>query len=112
MTSALFPIQKVKMVTRSMSCFFPNFLFCREIGSMKAEQTSGKETIRNDRIFVVPEVKGLYPDYESLEDIQQEKLKEIENFFIYYNSIKQKVFTPLGILSPKETIKIIKHQQS
>jgi len=89
-----------------------SMLECRVIGSMKAHQTSGKETIRNDRIFVIPEVKGLHPDYESLEDIQQEKLKEIENFFIYYNSIQQKIFTPLGILSPKETIKIIKHQQS
>jgi inorganic pyrophosphatase len=85
---------------------------CRIIGSMKAEQTSGKETIRNDRIFVTPDIKGSYPVYESLEDIQKEKLKEIENFFIYYNAMQDKVFKPLGILTAKETKAIIKHHQS
>ena len=81
---------------------------CRIIGSMKAEQTEGKETIRNDRIFVTPEIKGFYPVYKSLKDIQKEKLKEIENFFIYYNSMQDKIFKPLGILTPKETMRIIK----
>lgn len=81
---------------------------CKVMGSMKAEQTEGKETIRNDRIFVTPDIKGFYPVYESLKDIQKEKLKEIENFFIYYNSMQDKIFKPLGILTPKETMRIIK----
>ena len=80
---------------------------CKVIGSMKAEQTEGKETIRNDRIFVTPDIKGFYPVYGSLKDIQKEKLKEIEKFFIYYNSMQDKIFKPLGILTPKETMKII-----
>ena len=67
---------------------------CRVIGSMKAGQTNGKETIRNDRIFVIPDLKGLYPVHESLKDIQKEKLKEIESFFIYYNLHDWKIFTP------------------
>jgi len=70
---------------------------CRVIGSMKAEQTEGKETIRNDRIFVTPDIKGL---------------KEIENFFIYYNSMQDKIFKPLGILTAKATMKIIEQHQS
>jgi inorganic pyrophosphatase len=81
---------------------------CKVIGSMKAEQTEGKETIRNDRIFVTPDIKGFYPVYGSLKDIQKEKLKEIESFFIYYNSMQDKIFKPLGILTPKETMRIIK----
>ena len=85
---------------------------CKVIGSMKAEQSEGKETIRNDRIFVTPDLKGFYPVYESLKDIQKEKLKEIESFFIYYNSMQDKIFKPLGILTAKETMKIIKHQRS
>ena len=85
---------------------------CRVMGSMKAEQTEGKETIRNDRIFVTPDIKGFYPVYESLKDIQKEKLKEIESFFIYYNSMQDKIFKPLGILSAKETMKIIEKHQS
>ena len=85
---------------------------CNVIGSMKAEQTEGKKTIRNDRIFVTPAINGLSPVYESLEDVQQEKMKEIENFFVYYNMTEDKIFKPLGILSAKETLKIIKHQKS
>ena len=85
---------------------------CRVIGSMKAEQTEGKETIRNDRIFVTPDIKGFYPVYKSLKDIQKEKLKEIEKFFVYYNSMQDKVFKPLGILTAKQTMKIIQQHQS
>ena len=85
---------------------------CKVIGSMKAEQTSGKETIRNDRIFVTPDIKGFFSVYESLKDIQKEKLKEIESFFIYYNAMQDKIFKPLGILSAKQTMRIIKKHQS
>jgi inorganic pyrophosphatase len=85
---------------------------CKVIGSMKAEQTDGTETIRNDRIFVYPDLKGFYPVYNSMEDIQDEKLKEIEGFFIYYNAMQKKTFKPLGILDAKETLKSIKQQRS
>ncbi len=72
---------------------------CNVIGSIKAEQTEGKKT------------KGLYPDYKSLEDIQKEKMKEIKNFFIYYNLMENKTFSPIEILTAKETWKIIKQQR-
>ncbi len=85
---------------------------CKVMGSMKAEQSEDGETIRNDRIFVYPELKGFYPVYDSMKDIQKEKLKEIENFFIYYNAMQKKTFRPLGILGAKETLKLIKQQRS
>lgn len=85
---------------------------CKVMGSMQAEQTDNKKPIRNDRIFAYPKLKGFYPVYDSMEDIQQDKLKEIESFFIYYNAMQGKTFKPLGILGPKETLKIIKQQRS
>jgi len=85
---------------------------CKIIGSIKAEQSDEKEMIRNDRIFVSPDIKGFYPVYESMNDVQEEKLKEIENFFVYYNAIQMKTFRPLGILDAKETLKLIKKQRS
>jgi inorganic pyrophosphatase len=85
---------------------------CRIIGSLKAEQSDKKETIRNDRIFAYPDINGFYPVYNSMDDIQQEKLKEIENFFVYYNAMQEKTFKPLGILDAKETLKLIKKQRS
>ena len=89
-----------------------SMLECRIMGSMKAEQTDHEKTIRNDRIFAYPDLKGFYPVYDEMEDIQKEKLKEIENFFIYYNAIQKKTFKPLGILNAKETLKIIKQQSA
>jgi len=68
--------------------------------------------MRNDRIFVVPDINGLYPVYKSLKDIQKEKLKEIESFFIYYNAMQDKIFKPLGTLNAKQTMSIIKRHQS
>lgn len=85
---------------------------CRVIGAMKAGQTDKKTTIRNDRIFVCPDLKGFYPVYNSMRDIQKEKLKEIESFFIYYNAMQNKTFKPLGTLSAKETLKLIQQQRS
>ncbi len=85
---------------------------CRIIGSLKAEQSDKKETIRNDRIFAYPDINGFYPVYNSMDDIRQEKLKEIENFFVYYNAMQEKTFKPLGILDAKETLKLIKKQRS
>ena len=85
---------------------------CNVIGALKAEQTEENKAVRNDRIFVKPGIKGLYPDYGSLEDIQKEKMKEIENFFIYYNLMEGKTFKPLGILTANETWKLIKKQRS
>ena len=61
---------------------------------------------------MTPDIKGFYPVYESLKDIQKEKLKEIEKFFIYYNAMQDKVFKPLGILNPKATMKIIEQHRS
>jgi len=46
-----------------------------------------------------------------LEDIQKEKMKEIKNFFIYYNLMENKTFSPIEILTAKETWKIIKQQR-
>jgi inorganic pyrophosphatase len=87
---------------------------CKILGALKAEQskeeTKKQKMIRNDRIIVVPEIAGLVSPYKVFEDIPSEKIKEIENFFIYYNAIQDKIFKPLGILTAKETKEIIKQQ--
>jgi inorganic pyrophosphatase len=100
------------LILSEFSFLHGSMIECKILGSMKAEQTDSKETIRNDRIFVYPDLKGFYPVYNSMEDIQEEKLKEIESFFIYYNALQNKTFKPLGILNAKETMKLIKKQRS
>ena len=81
---------------------------CEIIGAIKAKQTSDGETVRNDRIMGVP-VMIMKKDKEmALEDFSKDKIRELENFFIYYNKMEEKEFKPLGILSAEETWKIVK----
>jgi inorganic pyrophosphatase len=81
---------------------------CIIIGAIKAKQSSQEETVRNDRIIAVPAMTAEKEKESELEDISKIKIKEIENFFIYYNKMENKEFKPLGILDAKETWKLIK----
>jgi inorganic pyrophosphatase len=83
---------------------------CEIIGAIKAKQTSENETMRNDRIMAVPALIIRKYEQVTLEDFSKQKIKEIEDFFIYYNKAQKKEFKPLGILSAKETWNVIKEQ--
>jgi len=83
---------------------------CEIIGAIKAKQTSDEETVRNDRIIVMPALTIKKEKEVALEDLSKQKIQEIENFFVYYNKMEQKEFKPLGLLSAKETWKTIKEQ--
>src|ERR1043165_8808322 len=79
------------LVFSEYSFLHKTVLPCRILGAIKAEQskdeTKKQKLIRNDRILVTPEVPGLVSPYKTCEDISPEKLKEIEDFFVYYNAI-------------------------
>jgi inorganic pyrophosphatase len=83
---------------------------CEIIGAIKAKQISDEESVRNDRIIVVPTLLIEKDGEVELEDFSKHKIKEIENFFVYYNRMEKKEFRPLGILSAKETWKMIKEE--
>lgn len=52
---------------------------------MEAEQTENGKTERNDRLIAVPDQSRDYSDVNSLDDLNSNMLKEIEQFFITYN---------------------------
>jgi inorganic pyrophosphatase len=83
---------------------------CTIIGAIKAVQLSGEESVRNDRIIVVPKLVIEKDREPELQDFSKQKIKEIENFFIYYNKMEKKEFKPLGILTAKETWKMINEE--
>jgi inorganic pyrophosphatase len=93
----------------SEDSFLPgSMLECEVIGAIKARQTSDEETMRNDRIIAVPKMTIEKDKEVALEDFSKQKIREIEDFFIYYNKMENKEFKPLGILNAKEAWKIIK----
>lgn len=81
---------------------------CRLIGVMEAEQTEDGETERNDRLIAVADHSRDYSDVKSLDDLNSNMLKEIEQFFITYNKEKGKKFKVLRMRGPGQALKLVK----
>jgi inorganic pyrophosphatase len=78
----------------------PAFAGCvvpaRLIGVFEAEQTEGGKTVRNDRLVAVVETPYNAAEYRSLEEVNEQRLDEIEHFFIAYNHAEGREFKPLA----------------
>ena len=75
---------------------------------MEAEQTEDGETERNDRLIAVADHSRDYSDVKSLDDLNSNMLKEIEQFFITYNKEKGKKFKVLRMRGPGQALKLVK----
>lgn len=82
----------------------PAFVGClvpsRLIGVIEADQTEGGETTRNDRLIAVAANSRNHRDIQSLKQINDNLVHEIEHFFISYNTAKGKEFAPRGRFGP------------
>jgi inorganic pyrophosphatase len=79
----------------------PAFTGClvpaRLIGVIRANQTERDgDTMRNDRLIAVAANSHDHGEIESLSQLNDNLLDEIEHFFVSYNQIKGKAFTPRG----------------
>ncbi len=105
----------VDILVISDLCSFSGCLMkCRLIGGFKAEQSdkeNKKKMIRNDRFFGIPCQSLLYKDINSIDDLPDKVIKEIENFFINYNKMQEKQFKVLAKLNVRAAMKIIKEKQ-
>jgi inorganic pyrophosphatase len=92
--------------------YLPVFTGCvvpsRLIGVIEAEQTEDKKTVRNDRLIAVAANSRDYSEVNSLKDLNDNMLDEIEKFFINYNEEKGKKFKVLGRKGPKQALKLLK----
>ena len=68
----------------------------RLIGVIEAEQTENGKTTRNDRLIAVVETPYNPAEYESLDEVNDRRLEEIEAFFIAYNQAEGRQFKPIG----------------
>lgn len=74
----------------------------RLIGAIEAEQDNGDgEVVRNDRLIAVARKSHQYADAKSLDDLPTNFVLEIEHFFVSYNEIKGRCFTPIGRVGPR-----------
>lgn len=79
----------------------------RLIGAIEAEQTEKGETTRNDRLIAVAVDSRNHGDVRSLDQINDNLIHEIEHFFISYNTIKGKEFSPIGRAGPEQARRLV-----
>ena len=89
---------------------FPGTLIeCKVLGVIEArqEEKGGKE-VRNDRVIAAALGSRSYSNINSINDLSKYFTEELSHFFITYNGIKNKKFTPLAHSGPKKAIALIK----
>ena len=90
----------------------PTFTGCvvptRLLGVIEAEQTEDGKKERNDRLIAVAANSRDFSDFQSLDDLNDNMLKEIEQFFVNYNKERGKKFKVLGRKGPKQAWKLLK----
>jgi inorganic pyrophosphatase len=79
----------------------------RLVGVLEIEQADKGEKYRNDRLIAVAENAHDYRDLRSLKDINENLLKEIEQFFAANSKSKGKEFKLLGARGPKRAHRIV-----
>jgi inorganic pyrophosphatase len=79
----------------------------RLIGVIEAEQTDKTGTVRNDRLVAVAQEAHDYRDLQSLKDMNDNLLEEIEHFFIAYNEVRGKRFKLLDHRGPTRARKVL-----
>jgi len=79
----------------------------RLIGVIEAEQTEDGKTERNDRLIAVAENSHTRREVQSLDQINDNLIEEVEHFFVSYNTIKGKGFKPLGRFGPERAAQLI-----
>jgi len=80
---------------------FPGCLVTvRLVGVIQVEQTEHGTTFRNDRLIGAIETPVNRPAIQTLDDLRSDRLDEIEYFFMTYNHLEGRHFTPRGRHGP------------
>jgi len=83
----------------------------RLLGVIEAEQSENGKTERNDRLIAVAAKSQTHAEIKSLSDLSPTLLKEIEQFFIFYNRERGKNFRPLARHGPKRAERLVREQK-
>jgi inorganic pyrophosphatase len=88
---------------------FPGCLVsARLIGVIEAEQTQDGKTFRNDRMLAVAAASRLYAAVHELGDLPPTLVDEVEQFFINYNLMRDRVFKPIARRGSKQAMALLR----
>jgi inorganic pyrophosphatase len=85
-------------------CIVPS----RLIGVIEAEQTEDGKTERNDRLLAVAVNSAAHRSIETLSDLSQDLVAQIEHFFVSYNEMKGKRFRVKGQAGNNRAFTLVK----
>src|SRR5882672_7644206 len=74
---------------------------CRLVGVLLAQQKEKTKDVRNDRIVAIAEASVLYSEVKQLGDPSPVLLKQIDDFFVNYQRVRDIEVTPLGHGGPE-----------
>ena len=84
-------------------------LSCRIIGVIEGEQgEKKKKKIRNDRIVAVEQDAHSWADIKTIDDLDKEFCRELEEFFVNYHTLSGEQYKVLGIKGPGQALKLVK----
>jgi inorganic pyrophosphatase len=81
---------------------------CRLLGVIEGEQTHNGKTERNDRLIAVAEQCYDFDGEQSVKDLNQNLLKELEHFFVSYHDLDDTEYKLIGCRGPNKAEKLIK----
>jgi inorganic pyrophosphatase len=82
---------------------FPGCLLkCRLIGIIEGEQGKKKDKERNDRIVAIEQANHSYAHVEHIDDLGEEFVKELEQFFVNYHELTGKEYRIVDVRGPGE----------
>ena len=88
---------------------FPGCLVqTRIIGVLEAEQTENDSTFRNDRLIGVHVNSANYGSHSNWKELPRTMCEQIEEFFVYYNKCRKRIFKPIAWRGPEHALKLLK----
>jgi inorganic pyrophosphatase len=80
---------------------------CRLVGVIEGEQSGDGKTERNDRLVAVAFASHTHSDVQTIKDLNEHLLDEIEHFFSAYHDLDAENFKPLGRHGPNRAEKLV-----
>ena len=83
-------------------------LSCRVIGIIEGEEREKKKRVRNDRLIAIEQSAHAWADIHSINDLGQQFVRELEQFFVNYNKVAGKGFRILAVEGPGKAMRLVK----
>jgi inorganic pyrophosphatase len=100
------------LVLMEESSFAGCLVECRIVGVLEAEQNEkGSKTIRNDRIVAIADASNLFKGIQNIKELNENMVKQIEEFFIDYNKEEGREFKPIKWASAKTAWELIENSR-